>query len=374
MASKNRGSRRSPRKLTATKGSRPVRTPRPAPAPAPRSSGVLFVIMPFGLVLDHVFETQVRPAAEAAGYEVARADTTLNQRAIMKDIAEGIRTAKIVVADLTGRNANVFYELGLAHAIGRDSILLAQSTNDIPFDLKAYRAVIYGLSFDASGLLSSSLRGDLQPILEAASRGGVVFGNPFTDFADITPGGADDEVESEGALESIARFMETDMPQFVASLEQLSELMEEFGEKQTPILARLDEAPKGKEVQHAIEVTNEWAAALTTYADRIAPVVDDEFIPSALRIETAAIATIRLGRLGTDASVEESTITSLEALGQTCATVAVQAREFGGLLKQLAPITTSMREPAKRVSTMFDRIAVTLERVAGLPVTLREMP
>ena len=61
----------------------------------------------------------------------------------MRDIWSAIHAARVVVADCTGRNPNVFYEIGLAHAIGRQTILIAQSLRDVPFDLRSLRVIIY---------------------------------------------------------------------------------------------------------------------------------------------------------------------------------------------------------------------------------------
>jgi hypothetical protein len=61
----------------------------------------------------------------------------------VSEIYSAIRQAKIIIADCTGRNANVFYEIGIAHGIGKDVVLISQSKKDIPFDVGHRRFVIY---------------------------------------------------------------------------------------------------------------------------------------------------------------------------------------------------------------------------------------
>ena len=61
----------------------------------------------------------------------------------MKDVWSAIHAAQVIVADCTGRNPNVFYEIGLAHAIGRHTVLISQSIDDIPFDLRHLRIIAY---------------------------------------------------------------------------------------------------------------------------------------------------------------------------------------------------------------------------------------
>jgi hypothetical protein len=62
---------------------------------------------------------------------------------VMSQIWDGINKAGVIVADLTGRNENVFYEVGICHALGKRVILLAQNINDVPFDLRSLRVIIY---------------------------------------------------------------------------------------------------------------------------------------------------------------------------------------------------------------------------------------
>src|SRR5690349_6562245 len=65
---------------------------------------------------------------------------------IMDDIWKSIRAARLVVAELTGKNPNVFYEVGLAQAIGKPVVILTRDEADVPFDLKALRYLYYDTS------------------------------------------------------------------------------------------------------------------------------------------------------------------------------------------------------------------------------------
>jgi hypothetical protein len=61
----------------------------------------------------------------------------------MQDIWLAIQRADVIIADVTGRNPNVFYELGIAHTLGRRSLILSQRSSDIPFDISAMRHLTY---------------------------------------------------------------------------------------------------------------------------------------------------------------------------------------------------------------------------------------
>lgn len=99
-------------------------------------------MMPFDAGFNAVNETFER-TARALGLQYHRADDIWIHDHIMQDIVELIDRSKVVIADCTGRNANVFYEIGIAHTLGRNVILVTQDNADIPFDLRALRHLRY---------------------------------------------------------------------------------------------------------------------------------------------------------------------------------------------------------------------------------------
>lgn len=101
-----------------------------------------FVLMPFGGWLDDYYETIYTPAINAAGLEPHRADDLFRPSTIVNDIWAYTKRAKLLLADLSGKNPNVFYELGLAHALAKPVILVAESMEEIPFDLRALRITL----------------------------------------------------------------------------------------------------------------------------------------------------------------------------------------------------------------------------------------
>ena len=137
-----------------------------------------FVLMPFEPEFNSIYEDLIKPALEDAGYDVARADSFLDQQNILRDIVRGIATADLVVADLTTLNPNVLYELGLCHGLGLPTVLLAQSMEEVPFDLRGYRIQTYSTRFDEVHKLKQSLR----EVGEKRRAGEISFGSPITDF------------------------------------------------------------------------------------------------------------------------------------------------------------------------------------------------
>ncbi len=100
------------------------------------------VMMPFGAAFSPIYEA-IQGAATEVGLLCRRADEIWETPAIIQDIVNLIDKSFIVVCDCTGRNANVFYEIGIAHTLGREVVLITQVDADVPFDLRHLRYVKY---------------------------------------------------------------------------------------------------------------------------------------------------------------------------------------------------------------------------------------
>lgn len=137
-----------------------------------------FVLMPFDKEFDAIFNNLIKPPLEEIGYDVKRADSDLNQENILKDIMRNIAGADLVLVDLTSLNANVLYELGISHTMQKPTILLTQSIEDVPFDLRSYHTTIYSIHFSEAPKLSKKLK----EIGEGVKTGKIRFGNPVADF------------------------------------------------------------------------------------------------------------------------------------------------------------------------------------------------
>jgi hypothetical protein len=107
-----------------------------------RDDRLCFIIMPFALAFDDVAGT-IRTAVEAAGLKPLRGDNIQEAGHILTQIWNSLLKARYVVADLSQTNGNVLYELGLAHAMGHEAILVTQDMGYVPFDLRAQRHIIY---------------------------------------------------------------------------------------------------------------------------------------------------------------------------------------------------------------------------------------
>ena len=157
----------------------------------------IFVAMPFGGKFDLIYRYLIKPPLGTEGHKVRRADDDPENQNINKEIFQGIWQADLVIADLTGQNVNVCYELGIAHSLKKPTIQIAQSLDDILFNLRSYEAKIYSIKSDGSSDLA-----DL--ICAIIERDNYNFSNPFDDFINAGPkkritlprsSGIDDDVD-----------------------------------------------------------------------------------------------------------------------------------------------------------------------------------
>lgn len=168
----------------------PVATPADiAPSPVlskePRVREFLdtcFVMMPFGEWFDRYYQEIYVPALKEAGFEPVRADELFTTGSVVEQIWEQIEKAKLLLADLSGKNPNVFYELGLAHAARKPVIFTAGALEDVPFDLRHLRVIIYDVREPE---WASRLRKSVTDYLRNAMKEpGKSIPHPFRKFAE----------------------------------------------------------------------------------------------------------------------------------------------------------------------------------------------
>lgn len=127
------------------------------------------VMLPFSL--QKTFES-IKEACESHNLECIKADDIWENPTFIQDIFELIFTSRVVVADFTGKNANVFYEVGIAHTLGKTVIPITQSIADVPSDLGHHRALLY----------HPNEQGYKDLITELDKRLKSLFPNPFDNF------------------------------------------------------------------------------------------------------------------------------------------------------------------------------------------------
>lgn len=168
---------------------------------------------------DEIYEDIIIPAVREAGLEAYRADRDLTPGAITPKMLEGLLTARLVIADLTGRNPNVFYELGITHSFAQPLISIADSSDSLPFDAKDERVIQLG-EYPPSGLGHRQVKSAIKSLRDSL---GIVLGN---DYSPPSP------LRDVATIRSIDQLAPED-PR-AAELAQMREMLEEIRKNVTP--------------------------------------------------------------------------------------------------------------------------------------------
>lgn len=130
-----------------------------------------FVISPFGDPFDEYYEKVYQPAIAKADLQPIRGDEVYNTGAIIDDIFAAISNATLVLCDVTGKNPNVNYELGVAHALQKPAIITTQSVTDVPFDYRHLRVIVYDRAkVDWAKQLEAAIHKTILGVLSAPDR------------------------------------------------------------------------------------------------------------------------------------------------------------------------------------------------------------
>lgn len=126
----------------------------------------IFVLMSFNPVRRPIYDDHISNVAARLSLVAKRADDFFTTHYVMADVWGAIWSARVIIADCTDRNPNVFYEIGVAHTLGKPVVLVTQDSKDVPFDLQAIRYIPY--EFTPRGMtqfeerLEATLKAELQ--------------------------------------------------------------------------------------------------------------------------------------------------------------------------------------------------------------------
>jgi len=106
---------------------------------------IVFTVMPFSKGTEEVWKSGILAACRALGWECLRADMINSPGFVVPQIYDSISRADVIIGEMSDRNPNVFYEIGFAHALGKPTILLAASSDDLrAFDTQGFRHFLHG--------------------------------------------------------------------------------------------------------------------------------------------------------------------------------------------------------------------------------------
>lgn len=137
-----------------------------------------FVILPSRPEFIEFYQDVILPVLNSAGYEVQRSENVFDLQNSLKDQILNIHRANLIVADLTMPSAHVLYELGIAQGLLKPTVLITQRIERMPFDLRSYRVLEYGLHYKRI----DEFRNRLRELAETHKTGLIDYGNPVMDY------------------------------------------------------------------------------------------------------------------------------------------------------------------------------------------------
>ena len=124
-----------------------------------------FVVMQFTAPYNDLYAEVIKPVCDQMEMEAFRADDTVGPGVIIADIVKQIDEANLVIADITPTNANVFYEVGYAHARKKPTILIAEADSKLPFDVSGLRTLFYENTISGKKKIEDGLRSYISAIM-----------------------------------------------------------------------------------------------------------------------------------------------------------------------------------------------------------------
>jgi hypothetical protein len=239
-----------------------------------------------------IFEDVIAPACTAFGLEAVRADMISRTGEIPEQIFRQLRDCPVVIADLTGANPNVMYELGLRHTTGRVTIQIGENGR-LPFDVAAIRTIMFkrteGGLVQARKDLSKSLAANLDTGGDPVTATRIWFeATPLeTDFSEPQSAEVTEEASSEdapGFLELLAE-METGAQSLTQTMVAAISIVEEISAIYTEATASIQQADaRGAGASARLAIAELTATKLVEQAPRL-EVVSGEFARTVDRIE-----------------------------------------------------------------------------------------
>ena len=329
-----------------------------------------------------VFEDVVSPACTAFGLEAVRADMISRSGEIPEQIFRQLRDCPVVIADLTGANPNVMYELGLRHTTGRVTIQIGEKGR-LPFDVAAIRTIMFkrteaGL-VQARKDLSKSLAANLDTGGDPVTATRIWFEapsleqkEPEPDSADVANAASDDD--TPGFLELLAE-METGTQSLVQTMVAAASIIEDISAVYTEATASVRQAEaRGGGASVRLAIAELTATKLNEQAARL-EVVSGEFARTVDRIEPGIQYLLR--RLAEEPD-QLAAVPDFPLQIKSLCDAARSSIEGSNAMRvnaiEIGKASRSLKRAGERLAPSFKRFADTSGRIADWSELLDRLP
>ncbi|MBL1085906.1 hypothetical protein JK359_28730 [Streptomyces actinomycinicus] len=303
-----------------------------------------------------IFEQVIAPACERYGITAVRADGIAHAGDMNEQICRHVIESDLVIADVSGGNPNVMYELGLRHITGRPTIHIGEA-GQLPFDIASIRTIRYRRTRshladarrEIEGALEAGLRDGFEPLTPARVLRGLQPGDgpsPATESGNAededTPGLLDDFAAIEDGLDAMTADMEAiskTIETIGALTEQAGAEMLDLGQANAPAGARL--ASVARYAQSISVPTGELKAVAGTFAERMVT------LDSGVR---AALGLIEVTPPGERGEGAEEFLEQLVSLDESAHESLAQLGFFGTSAGGMVRVSRHLRKPVQDIS------------------------
>ncbi|MFF5313073.1 hypothetical protein [Streptomyces massasporeus] len=319
-----------------------------------------------------IFEQVIAPACEKYGISTVRADSIAHAGDINEQICRHVVEFDLVVADVSGGNPNVMYELGLRHITGKPTIHIGEA-GQLPFDIASIRTIRYqrtrshlaGARKEIESALEAGLRDGFELLTPARVLRGLQTGDGPASASEGGDGGNVEDEDSPGLLDDFAVIedgldeMAADMEAITKTVETIAALTEQSGtemldltQANAPASARLAAVARYAETISA--PASELNTVAAAFAERMAT------LDSGVR---AALGLIEMTPPDERGEGGEEFLEQLMSLDESAQEGLAQIGSFGTAVGSLVQVSRHLRKPVKEISTAVKQLTSAITRM-----------
>ncbi|MEU0449351.1 hypothetical protein [Streptomyces tendae] len=329
-----------------------------------------------------IFEQVIAPACEKYGISAVRADGIAHAGDINEQICRYVVDSELVIADVSGGNPNVMYELGLRHITGKPTIHVGEA-GQLPFDIASIRTIRYqrtrshlaGARKEIESALEAGLRDGFELLTPARVLRGLQTGDEPATVSEVgydrkgedenSPGLLDDFAVIEDGLDDMA----ADMEAITKTIETIGALTEQCGtemldltQANAPMGARLAAVARYAETISA--PAGELNVVAAAFAERMAT------LDSGVR---AALGLIEMTPLDERGEGVEDFLEQLMSLDEAAQDGLAQIGDFGNSAGAMVRISRHLRKPVKEISVAVKELTSAISRMGEWAARAREL-
>ncbi|QKZ17574.1 hypothetical protein [Streptomyces chartreusis] len=319
-----------------------------------------------------IFEQVIAPACGKFDISVVRADGIAHAGDINEQICRHVVESDLVVADVSGGNPNVMYELGLRHITGKPTIHIGEA-GQLPFDIASIRTIRYqrtrshlaGARKEIESALEAGLRDGFELLTPARVLGGLQTSDGPTSASEVGNGGTGEDEDPPGLLDDFAVIedglgeMATDMEAIAKTIETLGVLTEQSStelldltQANAPVSAQLAAIVRYAETISA--PAGELNTVATAFAERMA------ILDSGVRAALGLIETTPPNERGEGA---EEFLEQLMSLDEAARDGLAQIGSFGTSAGSMVRVSRHLRKPVKDISAAVKQLTTAITRM-----------